>query len=721
MGIFFSYSLQAQSVLQKGILDLRTWDFDQKPILKIEGESHFEYNKFLEYADIQALKKPHFIKIPSNWKDFSSDDMPLKGQGFATYSFQILLPKKRPENLVFHIPEQSVAYKLYINGKKSLEIGKLDSTAEKNQMQVLPIILELPTADTLQIVFHAAQFSLREGGLRAAILLGEAQEIRRDREKKILFDVFLTGATFIMSCYHFGLFFLRKKDKSSLIFAIICLLTLLRTLVTGEQVLAQLFVEWSWHFDLLKMVAYLTFYGLLMALTSFVQSVFPEDISQKVLRFIQIISVICMLATVFLPIQISNQIIPFYQIFALLVVIYYLVMIGIIVFRKRPDSKIILLGILIICIATINDILYFKLILDKTILLFGIGLFIFLFLQAFLLASRFSAAFGQIENLSGELRNLNQNLEQKVESRTQEINQKNNELNMTIEELHSTLDIVSSQKREIELQQDNLLLAKQQIQEKTQNLLSSIQYAKRIQSSMLADKALMKSFFSDYFILYRPKDVVSGDFYWFKQIDEHRGIVTVSDCTGHGVPGALMSMLGIEILNKIVDDKNIHEPAQILTALHQNIRRTLRQEQTDNTEGMEMGILLLDKQSRQIVYAGAMNPMYYVENQEIIDVRTAKKSIGGHLTNEKKDFEQQSIQLSNNPVMLYLCSDGYQDQFGGQNKRKFMIKKLKSLFVELANLPLKSQKTRLENTLIHWMKEANEKQTDDVTVMGIRF
>ena len=719
LGVISFCSLYAQTNFQKGILDLRNWDFAQNPIVLIEGDAYFEYGKFLTYKSIQSLQKPHFSKIPSYWNDTQWDDMPTKEHGFGTYYFQILLPKNRPENLAFYIPDQISAYRLYLNGKKYLETGKVDTLAEKNKIQTLPKLLELPTADTLHVVFEVAQFMLREGGLPAAIQLGETQALRTKREKAILFDVFLIGATFIMAFYHFGLFLLRKKDKNSFIFALICLITLVRTSVTGEQLFAQLYPEFSWYAQLLKIVAYITFYGILAAFCTFVHGVFPKDISLIVLRIIQIVSGICILATVFLPIQLSNYLIPFYQIFTLFVVPYFLVMVFMIAFRKREGSLIMLAGILIVSLAGINDILFFEVVFGKTILLFGIGVFFFLFLQAILLASRFTSAFGQIENLSDELKNLNQNLEQKVEQRTQEIKQKNSELNMTVEELNSTLDIVNNQKREIELQQDNLLLAQQQIQEKNRNIMGSIQYAKRIQATMLPTDEQIGTFFTNFFIFYRPKDIVSGDFYWFNQISEHKSIVVLADCTGHGVPGALMSMLGIEILNRSINDKRIHQPAQILTSLHQNIRRTLRQEHSDNTEGMEMGLLLVDKAVRQITYAGAMNPMYGVDKGELIELKATKKSIGGHLNNEKKVFEEQTIQLPNHKVMLYLCSDGYQDQFGGQKDTKFMTKNLKNLFLKIAYFEMEIQKNILENTLDQWIQEADEKQTDDITIFGI--
>ncbi|WP_375560114.1 two-component regulator propeller domain-containing protein [Bernardetia sp. OM2101] len=250
------------------------------------------------------------------------------------------------------------------------------------------------------------------------------------------------------------------------------------------------------------------------------------------------------------------------------------------------------------------------------------------------------------------------------------------------------------------------------------NITASINYASRIQRAMLPPIKEIKNAFEEAFVFWLPRDVVSGDFYWFAKV-ENKICIAAVDCTGHGVPGACMSMIGNDMLNHIVLGKKITDPALILLHLHEQVSLALRQSETQNQDGMDMALCVYDEDLKTMAFAGAKNPIYYVQDKKLKQIAGAKSPIGGRWSRKEEDrtFETHTIQVDK-PTTFFLCTDGYQDQFGGKKDRKLMKKKMKSLFVEIAELEDIKQKEKLENYFFKWKKE--EEQVDDVLVMGFK-
>ncbi|GAB4250206.1 MAG: hypothetical protein Kow0079_03290 [Vicingaceae bacterium] len=246
------------------------------------------------------------------------------------------------------------------------------------------------------------------------------------------------------------------------------------------------------------------------------------------------------------------------------------------------------------------------------------------------------------------------------------------------------------------------------------NITDSIDYAKKIQTSLLPNKESLPKEFDDVEVLFMPKDIVSGDFYWFDKVDD-KVVLCASDCTGHGVPGAFMSMLGINNLNQIILEKKITEPSKILKELNNSIKKALKQNDfsSSNKDGMDIAICTICTKTLMSEYAGAFRPLVLVSNGEIIEYKPNRKSIGGY-TAFNEEFESSKLQLQKNDV-VYMFSDGYQDQFGGPKGKKFMVKKLNKLFVEIAALPLTEQVKTLKSTFEKW--KGNEEQVDDVLIL----
>ncbi|EAY31572.1 SpoIIE family protein phosphatase [Microscilla marina] len=262
------------------------------------------------------------------------------------------------------------------------------------------------------------------------------------------------------------------------------------------------------------------------------------------------------------------------------------------------------------------------------------------------------------------------------------------------------------------------------IQEQTEELemknfkiIGSINAARRIQSAMLPQVNRIKKALPEMFILFRPRDIVSGDFYWFSET-AGRLFIAAIDCTGHGVPGAFMSMLGDALLNQIVNIDEITSPDRILNRLHRGVRKALKQDLTENRDGMDMAFCMYDKQAGILEFSGAKNPLLYVQNGEMHKVKGDKMPIGGvRNPGEERIFTRQVVKVDQ-PTTCYMFSDGYADQFGGPDNRKFMSKKLRNLLLENHQKPFEEQQRILEQRLDEW--QGDYRQMDDILVMGFK-
>ena len=263
--------------------------------------------------------------------------------------------------------------------------------------------------------------------------------------------------------------------------------------------------------------------------------------------------------------------------------------------------------------------------------------------------------------------------------------------------------------------------AKKKIERQNQNIKSSITYAKRIQEAMLPNSETLSNIVPESFVLFKPRDTVSGDFYWFTEIQNENGKSDLAfaavDCTGHGVPGAFMSMIGMNSLNGIVS-RGILQPDQILSRLHEEIRSSLRQPETGNNDGMDITLCIYKQDNKKIEFAGAKNPMVYIRNNELHQIKGDIHPIGGSKSKPTIAYKKHEVCVEE-PTMVYLFSDGYRDQFGGPDNAKFMSKKFNQLLLDIHQWPMNLQKDKLEKTIEAW--KGKHPQTDDILVLGIRL
>jgi len=256
------------------------------------------------------------------------------------------------------------------------------------------------------------------------------------------------------------------------------------------------------------------------------------------------------------------------------------------------------------------------------------------------------------------------------------------------------------------------------IEEKQQEISDSINYAKRIQDAMMTSSVYLKDTLPKSFIFFKPKDVVSGDFYWIYKDQEDNIFFTVADCTGHGVPGAFMSMIGTSLLNEIIIEKEIKDTDKILHEMRAQIIKSLGQEQEGGQkDGMDISLCKLNMKNKSVEFSGAHNSLVHVRDEELKTYRGDHQPVG-LLLGDKKPFTKHKVKLKKND-MLYIYSDGYQDQFGGEKGKKYMAAKFKNQLLKISKETEDQQLSLLDKEFSSWIKDYE--QVDDVCVMGVRI
>jgi len=287
--------------------------------------------------------------------------------------------------------------------------------------------------------------------------------------------------------------------------------------------------------------------------------------------------------------------------------------------------------------------------------------------------------------------------------------------------INAQRDEIESQRDEVEAQRDLLKTHRDQLVHQKNEIIESINYAQRIQSAMLPPESYFSELLNEHFILYKPRDIVSGDFYWIRQVKQYV-VLAVADCTGHGIPGAFMSMLGMSNLNEIVQRREITQADEILNELRKQIKHSLRQhgKRDESKDGIDMAISVLDLKSMKLQYAGANIPLYIIsqanEDTALQEIKPERMPLG-YYHSKDRPFVSHDVELGMGDA-FYMFSDGYVDQKGGKDEKKFLSKNFKKLLLSIHDRTMHDQKEILEKTLSDWMGEHD--QVDDLLVVGVR-
>ena len=695
---------------QQGVLDLRNYDFKKSGLIKLTGQWRFYWKRFYQKHDVDSITtaQKKYIFLPQNWNAYEHQGAVVGGQGYATYHLRVKLPQKKIK-LSIKMPVAGTSYALYIDNRLSASGGKTGTSKAETTPAYNPEVIDFVNQNqSVDIIIHMANFHHHFGGGWREIYFGLKSQIKEKQKNITITDFFLLGSIVVIALYHLGIYFIRRKSVSALYFSFICFIAALRITTTGEYWINS-FVSVSW--DTIIRLEYVSVSLGPLIFGLFIYSLFPREYPKKILLVqVAILGTISAI-TIFFPPIIFAKMLRFSQVFVLLACLYLIFVLVKAAIRKREGALLFVIGFLAIFAAILNDVLYTTGVIN-TGHQFAVGLFIFIFSQALVLSLRFSKAFTQTEELSEKLNYTNKNLENLVGERTEELQQTNHRLNESVEEL----DVINT----------TLNATNEVINKTNKDITDSINYASNIQQAMLPMVEIIEKAIPEHFILYKPRNIVSGDFYWFTRVlNEESGAVekvifAVVDCTGHGVPGAFMSMLGIQSLDNIVNQQKITEPQDILTQLHEHIFRTLRKRLNSIRDGMDLALCTIDFTNASLTFAGAHNSLILVQNGELKTIKGSPISIGSPMRGRLKAFEQHTVSLKGSNT-VYMFSDGFQDQFGGKDDRKFMKKRFRELLYSIHQNSTTDQKQTLDETIENWIKEANQSQTDDILVVGLQL
>ncbi len=419
---------------EKGILDLRNWDFgsqEKNRVINLNGEWEFYWKQFIEPKDFpiqDSNLSMNWIQVPNSWNGHNvatpnSSPQIIDGDGHATYRLKVLT--HQTSGLSTQLPTMGTAYKLFINGKLITTVGTIGITPKESKPDYKVQVVRIPESGTgeYEFIIQISNFNYKQGGIWYPIPIGLDTYITQEREKNLFIDLFLAGSLLIMGLYHLGLFSVKRKDNSALWFGMTCILVSVRTLLTGEFYFYILFPNFP--FDLGIKLEYIAFYLGIPFFILYLREIFPEESPKIPIRIVQICSSVLLVPVIIFPPRIFTH-----TVLAMEIVAIFAIVLGIYIFirsiiKGQEGAKSFLAGSILLVIAIVNDILHTNLII-YTGFYTPIGLFIFIFSQAFLLSARFAKAFTQVEDLS-------ENLEHKVIERTEQLKQANKEVEIALE------------------------------------------------------------------------------------------------------------------------------------------------------------------------------------------------------------------------------------------------------------------------------------------------
>lgn len=632
----------------------------------------FYWNELLNPGEIKTGNYTfQLVEVPNSWTTYHDKaGTKYKAYGYATYRIHVTLDKEY-ENVGIKIPMIWSAAKIFINGNIIYETGKVGDRQEfKNR--ILSKYLKIPKTSEIDLVVQVSNYSLFVAGILKSFKIGFYEDIKQSFEVASIASLMWIACVLLMALYHIVIYVFRRKNKSTLFFAIISILIFIKLIVFGEHYLydylksnSLLSFKWqsTWY--------YITTFMLVPVGLYYVESLYYQEVKRKIVNILFFITLSYSIFIFITPETIYAPTLMYFSSINFIGIAYLFYTILLARIRKRPESVIQFAGIIVMIVAGINDALYSKgieLTPFQELIPYAFG--IFLCLQFFVIARRFSTALTNEEQLT-------ENLEKKVLERTEEINEKNIELNRLFK-----------------------------------NVTDSIHYAKRIQKTILPQKQTFERFLPEHFILYIPKDIVSGDYYYIKMNDNNI-ILAAIDCTGHGVPGAFVSLVSNNLMNKTIELSSITKPSEILEKLSVDYY----QSSEITRDGMDVAILRLDLNHKKIEFAGANNPLYYIRNDELNIIKGDRKPIE-LFQSTKNLYTNHEIEIKKGDC-YYIFTDGFPDQFGGNNESKYKYIPFQKFLLNIHELTMNEQKEALLNEFISW--KGNNDQIDDVLIIGLKF
>jgi len=694
--IFFVFSFfvafnsnASNPTINKGILDLSNFNFADNEPIKLNGEWIFFENKLIFPLNYDSIYSK-YLKVPSKWNSETN---------YGTYYLKIILPENS-KSLAFHKIRFMNCSKMWINNELVLEQGKISDTKDNIVSQDFPqIVYYFPKSDTLNIVIQISNFFHQRGGIISPILMSSPEKIEHSKSISLALQFIIIGILILIVISQLSLYYFHKQ-LPYLLFGIASILSILSIITEGDFLIYYILpnIKLASIYKLHYFANYLRVPVFVIFLTRVFETGFKKTISYILL----IIGSLLSMFIIFTPPIIFTQTINIFNITTVFSVFYLLFGLVRVSLKKIEGAKLSLLGFVILFITIFNDILFDSGIIHS-IYIVSYGVIVFIIIQSAIMSLRFTLSYKKNEKLTSELKYINENLENLVKERTIQIEQQN-------EEIKAQSEFLLNFNEEI-LSKNNLL------ERKNHEIIQSISYALKIQTAVLTTEEYINKYLSEYFILNIPRDIVSGDFYWLRKIEDTI-IIVVADCTGHGVPGAFMSMLCISFHNELVTKDRYQNPANTLTELRNMVKYALNQtgKALEQKDGMDISFAEINLKSNILTFAGAYNSLIIIRDNQLTVLEADKQPIA--IYTHEKDFTNKTFELQKNDC-VYLHTDGYPDQFGGEDNRKFMMRNFKNLLINNYLKSMIEQKQVLLQTHLKW--KGMYDQIDDILVMGVRI
>jgi hypothetical protein len=691
-------SIFAQSnEIQKGQIDFSFSNILNGPI-NLNGEWEFYWNKLLT---INEIDNNSIVYWNSNktWNSYVFNNSEVGSFGCATYKLKI---KNLPnENIDILLKPVLCACRVYFNDSLVADIGKVGYSKEEYIPFYEDRVISIPSnLRDFDLIVQIANYHHRNGGFEAPFVIGLSDDIKRIKYINIIYTSFTTSALIFSGLFFLTIFLFRKKGKSILFFSLYCLINSLRPSFSGDYLISSIFPNIKWQTVIF--VEYLTLIVSLIFILFFIYEHFKNYSSSRVIHTIATLLYIEVIILIIFPPNIYTWLVISHEIISIISIIVITIIIVKALFYMANGAVFAFISILSLIASAVISILTYIGIVDSLPFSFFILQIAFILMMSLILGSNFSSQFNKVEFLQRFTEN------------------------------------------------QKLL-----IEEKHKEITDSINYAERIQRSFLASKETLDHHLppplgggaagggggcgGGYFVFFQPKDVVSGDFYWASQLKNSNFAFCCADSTGHGVPGAIMSILNISSLEKAIEKET--EPHHILGKTRELIIERLKKDGSPEggKDGMDCSLLVLNQDKTLLTFASANNPVFIVRktphlpsgedkvgvasnpepqtpNPELIEFKPDKMPVGKH-DKDQTPFTLQTVQLQKGDV-IYTLTDGMPDQFGGPKGKKFMYKPFKELLLSIQDKSMDEQKIILEKLFEDW--KGDNEQVDDVCVIGVR-
>jgi two-component system, sensor histidine kinase LadS len=693
--LFYTQFLLAQNQANPLILHDLEDNHSLTPFLEVlvDEKAQFSFDEVRYSQKFGQLNEKTNYKATTHWLRFQ-----VKNQSKLDEDFKISLAFT--DSVDFYSPLGTENYKktqsgdLYPIEKRDVEVG---------QIVFLKLYIPRGATQTFYMRLHSSSSisqSFKVQALKSLrVFSEEVFTLRFDKAR--LYQALFYGGLFIMLFYNLVIFF--SLRSISYLYYVVYILLVIVFLASNSGYLVEIFLPNSPRTDLY--IRFLTTPLLMLAYLTFSQSYLKvSQYSKKyalIINTLQVLLLVCGLAMVA----------GFWSVGRLLVIILailsflYILFLAFYVFRKgySPARYFIAANLLLIFGGVLYAFPRFVGVVDNPITQYSVQISVVFQVAIFSLG------------LADSINLIRKQLAENILLQERQAKEQEAERNRLIADQNRQLEIKVVERTAEVVEQKEL------IEQKNKKITDSIRYAKRIQQAILGSEVEVTQRLGEAFLYFSPKDIVSGDFYWIsspKNDADERIVMAAADCTGHGVPGAFMTMLGNALLNEIVDEDGITQPNLVLAELDKRLINLLQKQVSDFqiADGMDIVVLCIDKKANAVEISAALNPMYYVRNNEIVEIKGSKFPIGGSHQKEAKVFGLQTISTQSGDC-FYIFSDGYQDQFSSDGQ-KFMKKRMREYILSIHNLPMKTQHQQLAQTIETW--KGDKGQTDDILVIGFR-